>query len=89
MFVILTNTDIILIQSELEKKCNYRRSRLHPPQDYETIIDFMENLEQFINGESMSELDSFVKMGIMHYQFESNHPFYDGNGRTGRISVRR
>ena len=45
----------------------------------------MTNLEQFINDEMMSDLDPLVKMGIIHYQFESIHPFYDGNGRTGRI----
>ena len=45
----------------------------------------MRNLEQFINDNSISDFDPLVKMGIIHYQFESIHPFYDGNGRTGRI----
>ena len=45
----------------------------------------MENLEQFINDESLSSLDPLIKMAIIHHQFESIHPFYDGNGRTGRI----
>jgi len=45
----------------------------------------MKNLEQFINDNSISDFDPLVKMGIIHYQFESIHPFYDGNGRTGRI----
>jgi len=56
-----------------------------PPQDYDTINSLMSNLEKFINDESMSDYDSLVKMGIIHFQFESIHPFYDGNGRTGRI----
>jgi Fic family protein len=56
-----------------------------PPQDYETIVSFMNNLEQFINDDSLMQLDPLVKMAIIHHQFESIHPFYDGNGRTGRI----
>ena len=45
----------------------------------------MQNLEQFINDSESSDLDHLVKMAIVHHQFESIHPFYDGNGRTGRI----
>jgi Fic family protein len=45
----------------------------------------MKNLERYINDPEFSELDPLVKMAIIHYQFESIHPFYDGNGRTGRI----
>jgi Fic family protein len=56
-----------------------------PPQDYDTIIALMNNLEQFINNDDMMEADPLVKMAIIHHQFESIHPFYDGNGRTGRI----
>lgn len=56
-----------------------------PPQDGEAIKRYMDNLERFINDSSISELDPLVKMAIIHHQFESIHPFYDGNGRTGRI----
>ena len=56
-----------------------------PPQDGLAIENYMENLEQFINDESLSSLDPLIKMAIIHHQFESIHPFYDGNGRTGRI----
>ena len=56
-----------------------------PPQDGQEIIGFMANLEQFINDGDMSQLDPLIKMAIIHHQFESIHPFYDGNGRTGRI----
>ena len=56
-----------------------------PPQDGSDIIKHMSNLEQFINNEQMSQLDPLIKMAIIHHQFESIHPFYDGNGRTGRI----
>ena len=56
-----------------------------PPQNHEQIIGLMTNLEQFINDDAMSSADLLVKMAVIHYQFESIHPFYDGNGRTGRI----
>lgn len=56
-----------------------------PPQDAGEIEKLMQNLEQFINDEEMMEADPLVKMAIIHHQFESIHPFYDGNGRTGRI----
>lgn len=44
----------------------------------------MSNLEKYIN-EDHDQVDLLVKLAIIHYQFESIHPFYDGNGRTGRI----
>jgi Fic family protein len=56
-----------------------------PPQDYETIVQLMQNLEQYINDDSLEDIDPLIKMAIIHHQFESIHPFYDGNGRTGRI----
>ncbi len=56
-----------------------------PPQDPKAILDLMQNLEKFINDSNISDLDPLVKMAIIHFQFESIHPFYDGNGRTGRI----
>ncbi len=56
-----------------------------PPQDHEEILRLMDNLELFINNDEITDWDSLVKMAIIHFQFESIHPFYDGNGRTGRI----
>ena len=56
-----------------------------PPQDANEIAEYMKNLERFINDDSMCDFDPLVKMAIIHHQFESIHPFYDGNGRTGRI----
>lgn len=56
-----------------------------PPQDKQTILELMDNLERFINDERISDLDPLIKLAIVHHQFESIHPFYDGNGRTGRI----
>ncbi len=96
---ILKNNDIIEIQSELEKnKAGFRKvpgtalknaitgeTVYTPPQNFETISDLMSNLELFINDNSLSDCDALTKMAVIHYQFESIHPFYDGNGRTGRI----
>lgn len=56
-----------------------------PPQDNESIINLMTNLEQFINDDTVMDIDPLIKVAIIHHQFESIHPFYDGNGRTGRI----
>ena len=56
-----------------------------PPQSYDEVVAHMSNLEQFINDNTLSDWDPLVKMAVIHHQFESIHPFYDGNGRTGRI----
>lgn len=56
-----------------------------PPQNPVDIQTLMDNLEQYINTPESDDFDILVKMAIVHYQFESTHPFYDGNGRTGRI----
>jgi Fic family protein len=56
-----------------------------PPQDHASIVKLMKNLEAFINDDTMMDADPLVKMAIVHHQFETIHPFYDGNGRTGRI----
>lgn len=56
-----------------------------PPQDPAQIQSLMANLTEYINDSGISDNDPLVKMAIIHFQFESIHPFYDGNGRTGRI----
>jgi len=56
-----------------------------PPQDHEEIISLMKNLDCYINDDSLSDIDPLIKMAVIHHRFESIHPFYDGNGRTGRI----
>ena len=56
-----------------------------PPQTIDEIQHHMRNLEIFINDDSTSDLDPLVKMAIIHHQFESIHPFGDGNGRAGRV----
>ncbi|RLA80132.1 MAG: Fic family protein [Epsilonproteobacteria bacterium] len=54
-----------------------------PPQRFEDIENLLANLEKYIN--EPNDIDPLINMAIIHYQFETIHPFYDGNGRTGRI----
>jgi len=52
-----------------------------PPQDYDELCFLLENFCSYFNDKE----NSLWKMAVLHYQFETIHPFYDGNGRTGRI----
>lgn len=54
-----------------------------PPQTENEIRHLMFNLERYINEND--EFDPLIQMALIHFQFESIHPFYDGNGRVGRI----
>ena len=56
-----------------------------PPQDPTEVAARMTELERFTNDNELSSLDPLVKMAVIHHQFESIHPFTDGNGRVGRI----
>ncbi|MCC6245633.1 MAG: Fic family protein [Gemmatimonadaceae bacterium] len=56
-----------------------------PPQEPDAIVALMTDLERFINDAPPYTIDPLVRMAVIHHQFESIHPFYDGNGRTGRI----
>jgi Fic family protein len=96
---LLTNRIVLKIQEVLEgNKAGFRKLPgttlkntstgeiiYTPLQDPEEIKDLMSNLEKFINDQETCNFDPLVKMAIIHYLFESIHPFYDGNGRTGRI----
>lgn len=96
---IISNKTILDIQKELEKNdARYRKlpgTKLKndqtgdivytPPQNYNEIVELMDNLVKFINQNELQNIDSLIKIAIIHFQFESIHPFYDGNGRTGRI----
>src|SRR5690606_5517592 len=55
-----------------------------PPDNFDTVSDLMKNLEEYLNDDT-DNISPLIKLAIQHYQFESIHPFYDGNGRTGRI----
>jgi len=94
---LLLKRDIVTIQKILEQNdAGVRRQSgtvlrntatgevvFEPPQDYDTIQKLLTNLESYIN--EPNDIDPLINMAIIHYQFESIHPFYDGNGRTGRI----
>jgi Fic family protein len=95
---LLTLNTILDIQQQLE--CNRAGLRklpgtalrdgagqlvYEPPQDANEVARLMGELERFIHDEPPFQADPLVKMALIHHQFESIHPFYDGNGRTGRI----
>jgi Fic family protein len=96
---LLTTNCILEIQSTLEEnRAGFRKlpgtalkneqtgeTVYMPPQDTQHISEMMSNLEKFINDDALCDIDPLIKMAIIHHQFESIHPFYDGNGRTGRI----
>jgi len=95
---LLTANHMLAIQAELEQNnAGFRKlpgTRLKnafgavvytPPQDPAQVVALMSDLERFINDDSVFDADPLIKMAIVHHQFESIHPFYDGNGRTGRI----
>lgn len=95
---LLTLNDIKKIQEELEvNNAGFRSAPgttlqntkgevvYTPPQSAAEVEHLMHNLEQYINDPLMHDVDPLIKMAVIHHQFESIHPFYDGNGRTGRI----
>jgi Fic family protein len=53
-----------------------------PPQNEKEILEFVDNLFEYMYSD---QPNSLVKIILTHYQFEAIHPFFDGNGRTGRI----
>lgn len=95
---LITANHLIDIQAELERNHaglrklpgtvlkNDRGDTIYtPPQDPADILELMRDLERFINEPERFDADPLIKMALIHHQFESIHPFYDGNGRTGRI----
>lgn len=95
---LITTNHLITIQAELERnnagfrklpgtalKDGAGRTVYTPPQNPDDIVRLMRELERFVNDDSLFSADPLIKMALIHHQFESIHPFYDGNGRTGRI----
>lgn len=96
---LLTCNDILTIQAGIEENsAGFRKlpgtalkneqtgaTVYTPPQHQTDIATLMTNLERFINESRSCDWDPLTKMAVIHHQFESIHPFYDGNGRTGRV----
>lgn len=94
---LLTNNHVLDIQACLERStAGFRRvpgtalrnsagDTIYTPPSPENVPSLMADLEAFINNDDLFPVDPLIKMALVHYQFESIHPFYDGNGRTGRI----
>lgn len=95
---LLTTNHIITIQAELEQnnaglrklpgtalKDGAGQVVYTPPQEHSVIAALLRDLERFINDDAVFNADPLIKMALIHHRFESIHPFYDGNGRTGRI----
>lgn len=61
-----------------------KNAKYVPPNE-EDMIKAMSDLEKFLNEED--DLDPLIKIGLVHYQFETIHPFLDGNGRIGRLLI--
>jgi Fic family protein len=94
---LITTNHILDIQRTLEPaKAGLRRvpgtvlrdqdgAVAYTPPSPECIAQQMADLDRFINDAARFPADPLIKMALIHHQFESIHPFYDGNGRTGRI----
>lgn len=94
---LLTNSHILQIQAELERNsAGFRRVPgttlkdsaarvVYTPPEPDRIAALMSDLERFVNEDTLFDADPLIRMALIHHQFESIHPFYDGNGRTGRI----
>ncbi len=64
--------------------CNLQNARYIPP-SVEDMVQAMSELEKYINGDD--DIDVLIRAGLIHYQFETIHPFLDGNGRIGRLLI--
>jgi Fic family protein len=94
---LLTTNQILKIQAVLEPEKDGLRKIpgttlrddggriVYTPPPPDRLPGLMGDLDHFINDSERFDADPLIKMALIHHQFESIHPFYDGNGRTGRI----
>ena len=94
---LLTNKQILQLQAALvDNSAGFRKVPgtalkdsagriVYTPPSPELLPGLMRDLERFINDPEVFKTDALIKMALIHHQFESIHPFYDGNGRSGRI----
>jgi Fic family protein len=97
---LIQNTHKVLMQGvrgELKQPGDFRKSQnwiggssindaTFVPPTHEGIQKLMGDLEKFMHNEELL-LPDLIKIAIMHYQFETIHPFLDGNGRVGRLMI--
>ncbi len=74
----LRDEEHILIEDKAREMAVYT-----PPRGRERIVALLWNLVEFL--QAPGDMDPLVRLAVAHYQFESIHPFHDGNGRTGRV----